>query len=782
LPRHLCLATLLALTATSQPCAGQSTPDGPRVSHVGAVAPDILEVTLLVGHGRPGVQQPYVPQPGDQVRNEGRGRVLVRGGKVIGNIVGPKADVFAPYDAVTGSGRERPVDRLADYRFTSADDPAYATAQAPTKLSRKTKPTDLCRTGGWSFDSPLEHHLFLHLPAHLTEGRSYTLSLGEIGAAPVTFTFDPTRLRSEAVHVSQVGFAPNDPYKVAFLSCWLGDGGGLKYPAGLTFRVLDAAGAVAAKGEATLAKAADVADEDAYKRNHNGVDVWRMDFAQVRTPGEYRVVVDGIGCSFPFKVATTVWRDAFAVATRGFYHQRSGIELGPPYTEFKRPLCFHPSVGPVVYHSTCGLLDSGNGHGKEAGNFGNLVAGKTDQTVADAWGAYMDAGDWDRRIQHLIATRNLLDLAEQRPALVDGLNLNLPESANALPDVIDEALFNLDGYRRMQTPEGGIRGGIESSEHPNQGECSWQETLTVMAYAPDPWSSYTYANTAALAARVLRGRDDKLADTYLQSALRAMRWAEAALPSRAGRNDHHSVNDERNLAALELYTLTGDAAWHELFKQTSVFVDPKNEMESWGKHNQRDAAWSYLHCRQPSVDATIRANCRAALLREADFWLMWGQRSGFGWTKNPWAPMAYGAVTAPPRNIARAWLLTGDAKYHTALLRSVQQQLGANPLNLCYTTGLGLRSPRNPLHLDSRQTGQAPPSGLTVFGPQYMPDQTDNFAFKLTAPKTYPALAQWPSMEAYFDVFWWPSMSEFTIHSPMADVAYGLGVLAASAQ
>ena len=39
--------------------------------------------------------------------------------------------------------------------------------------------------------------------------------------------------------------------------------------------------------------------------------------------------------------------------------------------------------------------------------------------------------------------------------------------ANNLPDILDEALFNIDCYRRMQTAEGGIRGGIESLEHPS---------------------------------------------------------------------------------------------------------------------------------------------------------------------------------------------------------------------------------------------------------------------------------------------------------------------------
>lgn len=777
MPPNLSAALLACLSLASALAAD----DGPRVTHLGAVSPDILEVTIQVGQGQPGVQQPYAAQPGDEVRKEGHGRVLVRGGKAIGNIVGPHADVFTPYDAVVGSGRDRPVNRPEDYRLQSADDPGYATAQAPVKLSRKSKPTDLCRTAGWAFDSPIEHHVFLHLPQPLQPGKSYTLNLGAIGPQPQRFTYDPANLRSEAIHVSFIGFAPNDPYKVAFLSCWLGDGGGLKYPDGLGFQVVNAQdGSVAAAGQATLAKAADMADEDAYKRNHNGTDVWRMDFAQLATPGVYKVVVDGVGCSFPFRIDINAWKDAFTLAARGFYHQRSGIELGPPYTDFRRPRCFHPDDGVKVFASTTGLIDTGNGLAGGGGNFAALVAGKTDQLVDHAWGAYMDAGDWDRRIQHLIVSRYLLELIELRPETFETLHLNIPESGNALPDVIDEALFNLDGYRRMQTPEGGIRGGIESEEHPNQGEASWQETLTIMAYAPDPWSSYTYAGCAALAARVLKRRDPKLAQVYLDSALRAMQWAEQALPARAGKKDHHLLNDSRNLAAIELFRVTGDPQWHELFKQTSVFVDPKSETESWAKHDQRDAAWSYIRCERPDIDPAIQTNARNAFIREADFWLMWGEKPAFGITKNPWAPMAWGGACRQPFNIARAWLLTGNQKYYLGLLRAAQMQFGANPLNLSYTTGLGPRSPQNPLHLDSRHTGQAPPPGLTVFGPQYMPDATNDFAFKLVAPRAYPELVSWPAMEAFFDVFWWPSMSEFTVQSPMADVAFGLGVLAAS--
>ena len=193
-----------------------------------------------------------------------------------------------------------------------------------------------------------------------------------------------------------------------------------------------------------------------------------------------------------------------------------------------------------------------------------------------AWGGYMDAGDWDRRVQHLKSTMLLFELMELFPEYFDAVTLNIPESGNKLPDVIDEGLFNLDCYRRMQTAEGGIRGGIESSEHPRRGECSWQESLDVMAYEPGVFSSYFYAGVAARAAGILESRDKTLAQTYRESALKAMEWAEKDLP-RSEKEDyngkHPAVRDARNYAAAELYRLTGDTRWNTLFLDTTDFKE-----------------------------------------------------------------------------------------------------------------------------------------------------------------------------------------------------------------
>jgi len=98
-------------------------------------------------------------------------------------------------------------------------------------------------------------------------------------------------------------------------------------------------------------------------------------------------------------------------------------------------------------------MNTGNGLNSEDTNFGGLTRGKTDALVPDAWGGYMDAGDWDRRIQHLAVSLYLLELAELFPDYFSRVSLNLPESNDGLPDIVSEALFTLDCYRRMQTPE-----------------------------------------------------------------------------------------------------------------------------------------------------------------------------------------------------------------------------------------------------------------------------------------------------------------------------------------
>ena len=71
----------------------------------------------------------------------------------------------------------------------------------------------------------------------------------------------------------------------------------------------------------------------------------------------------------------------------------------------------------------------------------------------------------------------------------------------------------------------------------DRSEGSWNfEPRVMIAYKPDPWSSYTYAGGAARATLCLERRDTQRATVYRDSALRAMRstpsWRRASTKAR----------------------------------------------------------------------------------------------------------------------------------------------------------------------------------------------------------------------------------------------------------
>ena len=763
----------------------------PQIEHVGLASPQLVGITIRAGHIEYGRQIPYAKQAGDVVDLSAIHRFVTRGGKLMGTIVGKSGDLLCTMDELVGEPLDTAwADRASSYQIASPDDPNYAVPQRPEAVFRKTKPSDLGMIGPYKFAATTESIIYLKFATPLAAGKHYVISFSQSQWPDQKFAFAPFSLRSEAVHVSQLGFRPDDPAKVAFLSCWLGSGGGLTYDDGLPFTVIDVAtGKSVFEGLTRLSKAAADKNEDAYKKNYNGTDVYEMDFTALRRPGKYRVCVRTLGCSYPFEIGEDVWRKAFTVSARGFYHQRSGIALGEPYTTYQRPRSFHPDDGLKVYASKAPLMDTGNGLNQKDSNFGNLVKGKTDEIVTNAWGGYMDAGDWDRRIQHLKAARLLLELAELFPDYFASLPLNIPESGNGLPDIVHEALFGLDFFQRLQLPGGGIRGGIESSEHPRRGEASFQESLTVMTYAPDIFSSYVYAGTAARAARWLAARQPDRSAAYQESALRAMRWAEADREREEKEYlmaNHPAVRDVRNYAAAELFRLTGDAQWNRLFLATTVFTKPKVTIPfNWDSLDQGDAAWVYVRTEQPGLDDTIKQNCRSALLKEADERSASAENTGFHWAKHPYGPVVYGALSCPEScvNVVRAHVLTGDPKYLRAVVLASQTGAGANPVNMCYTTGVGEKWPQHPLQIDHRITRQPPPPGLTVGGPMdgSIPGMPDPFIGPFAWPVFYPPFKEWPALEAYWDVFWDPLECEYTIHKPMAGNAYVWGYLAARA-
>ena len=788
-------------------------PDGPDVRHVGPAAPDLLALRIQEREFVPVPQVPYEPQDGDVVRREGKeeDKVLVvedgrvreslmaavvyrkEGGKEVKlGYLAVNAKRIKPDDKATGKDlAAETVDDPAAYRIVGGriagnpqDDPDWKEPAAPAEVWWKRKPNAY-------HSMAFEVHVFLKLPRPLAEGKRYRIEFPGVNfrQASVEYLHEPSKTRSEAVHVSAIGFRPDDPLKRAFLSLWLGTGGAQRYGTGPRFHLLDdATGKPVFDGVARQLKGAD--DKETFKagRNYSKTDVLGMDFSAFQTPGRYRVYVEGVGCSYPFGIADDVWLRAFQLSMKGLLHHRSGIELGPPFTDYKRPRNMHPADGVKVFASEGSEIE-GNG---QDGIFKMLAKRRTERLVPDAWGGHMDAGDWDRNSAHPAAMWVLLDLYELFPERVGKVKLALPpaEASNAIPDILDEVLWNLDLYRRLQTAEGGVGGGIESTAHPRPGDGSWQESLMISAYAPDPRSSFIYAASAAKLARALAGIDKALSETYAASARKAWDWAVAHSEEFLGRFDEKKrepvageFRTRRNLAAFELWRLTGQPAFHDEFKATTLLLGGQGDVNT-----QIKAITSYARlalARQG--DAALREKARKWVIQAADTALKFADGNAFGVTT--WVPLlppiGFVGYLSTPEMIGavlpHAWLLTRDPKYLAGAVRACQFSTGANPDNRALTTGLGPDPVRFPLHIDSWVTGQPAPAGITVYG---ISDPAENYGFDGWAhtwflQKMVPGSRTWPAHESYWDIYLVPSTNEFTIHQTIIPSAFYWGFLAA---
>ena len=397
-------------------------------------------------------------------------------------------------------------------------------------------------------------------------------------------------------------------------------------------------------GRAQMLKTA--ADKETFQagRNYAKTDVLGMDFGAFKTLGRYRVYVEGIGCSYPFDLADDVWTKAFQLSMKGLLHHRSGIELGPPLTDYKRPRNMHPADGVRVFAS--------DGTEAEGGWFKMLMERRTDRLLPEAWGGHMDAGDWDRNSAHPAAMWILVDLYELFPERIGGIKLAIPESEtkNAIPDILDEVLWDLDLYRRLQTAEGGIRGGIESTAHPRPGEASWQESLMLSAYAPDPKASFIYAATAAKLARALATSDKKLAETYAASARKAWDWAvgnQEAFLRKFDEKKRQAIAaglcNPRNLAAFELWRLTDETAFHDKFKASFILAGAPGDVNTQSK-----AITSYARLPEGQGHAALRRTARQWVIKTADTGLASADGNAFGLTLwVPTLPVVLGMMALP---------------------------------------------------------------------------------------------------------------------------------------
>jgi endoglucanase len=268
---------------------------------------------------------------------------------------------------------------------------------------------------------------------------------------PISFKYSPLRQRHEAVHLNQLGYRPDDPVKIGRISMWRGTGGALAAKPKSFFIVEEPSGKAVIQGNVELAKSADPMC---------GADLYQVDFSSLKFPGSYRLFIPDMGVSEPFRIDGNVWGDGFQAVMRGFYGQRSGIEVGPPWANFRRPQSYHPLDGVRVGLASFTLLDTNLIAGGKGSDYRALSAGESaEQTIPEVRGGYLESGDSNvRRIQHLDATRMLAELYIMFPQHYSKVALAIPEADRKEADLLDECLWNLDLFKSLQNSAGGVSG------------------------------------------------------------------------------------------------------------------------------------------------------------------------------------------------------------------------------------------------------------------------------------------------------------------------------------
>ncbi|MFL5741552.1 MAG: glycoside hydrolase family 9 protein [Flavisolibacter sp.] len=461
------------------------------------------------------------------------------------------------------------------------------------------------------------------------------------------------------------------------------------------------------------------------------------DFSDLRKTGNYFVFVPGIGKSYAFRIADHVTHDLAVSVLKGFYFMRSNIPLDKKYAgKWARPPG-HPDTAVEIHPSAASEQ-------RPAG------------TIISTPGGWYDAGDYNKYIVNSgISVGTLLSAWEDFPDYFKNIRTNIPESADAIPDILNEALYNLRWMRTMQDPnDGGVyhkctNAIFDGWVMPGVTKAPRYVVQKSTAAALD------FAAVMAQSARIFskfKLQLPGLSDSCLTGAKKAWEWAKIhpqVLYNQREMNNHYDpdiltgdygdrhIDDEWLWAAAELFVTTNSPEYFSVVKEK--FNQPAST-PSWG--NVTMLAY-YTFLRSPvhlSVDGKlILQSMKDTVLRLANafisksasnaFATVMGQNRGdFVWGSN--------AVAANQGILLiNTYQLTHDKKYLEGALSNLDYILGKNATGYCFVTGAGKKSPMHPHHRPSVADGiEEPVPGLLVGGPN--PGRQDNCPYPFTEAET----------------------------------------------
>jgi endoglucanase len=466
------------------------------------------------------------------------------------------------------------------------------------------------------------------------------------------------------------------------------------------------------------------------------------DFSNVKEAGTYKVVAANSGESYEFKISDDVYKDIFTDIVKMLYLQRCGKELEPEYAgDFAHAACHMQEA--TIYGTSEKKNVTGGWH--DAGDYGRYVVPGA-KAVADILLAYED-------YSHMFSDET-----------------GIPESGNGIPDILDEARYELEWMLKMQDKRsGGVYHKVTGLSFEGM---VMPETVSDDLYIMPVSNCATgdFAAVMAMAARLYEPFDAAFSKECLASAKSALSYLEDNIGKDGYRNPDDVTTgeypdtedtDEYFWALSELYKTTGVSAYED--KIDSIDLTSLENGMGWQGVNLY-GCYAYLTSEIQNDDIKNKLvdifNSQITAIKE--------NIEGDGYFSSVGEVYPWGSNMTLANNgmaLLMAKRFNNDDNNYQMAKKQFDYLLGANATSYCFVTGHGTLTPQNTHHRPS-QVLETSMYGMLVGGANS----------NLEDPYAQNVLAEKPAAKCYVDNVQSFSCNEVTVYwnSPLIYLLAGL--------
>ncbi len=469
----------------------------------------------------------------------------------------------------------------------------------------------------------------------------------------------------------------------------------------------------------------------------SGDNVHIIDFSQYNTAGkDYKLVSDTFE-SLPFDIGNDFYTDLKYQSLKYFYHSRSGIPIEMPYADSSELSRIAIDPEDVIrpdptkdYKGNYFLNITGGWNNGDNNEKSLLNSGVATWTLMNQYEHALNYGDID-----------VQPYADN--------TMNIPESGNGIPDMLDEARYNLQALLNMQVPAGNTLSGMVHHDIGNIRLLSLTGYVTERVLQPP--STAATLNLAAVAAqgsRLWKEYDSAFANKCLATAETA--W-DAAIANPdifapkefsaldPGYGDNY-LGDEFYWAASELFITTGKEKYLEYIQNSKHYLEIPTKLtggtdiDTTGCFNWCNTAGMgtiSLVLAKNNLPESDNATAKANIIKAADKFISIASSQGYGVPIEectidgselqgfPYCSNFY--VLSESIVMAYANDFSNNSKYLNGMVGAMDYILGRNPMIQSYITGYGDNPVENPHHMfwtyQADNSTPKPPAGCLSSGP-----------------------------------------------------------------